>query len=283
MAAKTDSLHLPLIFAALTTVVLVWGAHAHLERYITPQRGLGYKLGIIGASMMLALLLYSARKRLPGLQMLGSVPAWFQAHMVLGVLGPVLVLFHANFSLGATNSNVALFSMLLVAGSGIVGRYFYVRLHAQLNDREQTLEELQGAADKLRSHHSSVTLIPDLITRIERAEKKLLNPERGLFRGLLYLMTIGVRARIFCWALHRIIRRSLRNAPDAESPHISKHLKRLGEVTMRYVDTRLAAGRRVLEFRLYTQLFSFWHLLHLPLFITLIIAATVHVIAVSIY
>jgi hypothetical protein len=283
MPAKTDSLHLPLIFAALTTVVLVWGAHAHLERYITPQRGLGYKLGIIGGSMMLSLLLYSARKRLPGYKFLGSVPAWFQVHMVLGVLGPVLVLFHANFSLGATNSNVALCCMLLVSGSGIVGRYFYVRLHVQLNDREQTLEELQLTADKLRSQHSSIALIPDLIGRLERAENRLLNTERGLFRGFLYALTIGIRAKILRWALHRIVRRSLRNAPDAKSPHIARHIKRLEDVTVQYIDRRLAAGRRVLEFRLYTQLFSFWHLLHLPLFITLIIASTVHVVAVSIY
>ncbi|MGC1458031.1 MAG: hypothetical protein WA825_07115, partial [Steroidobacteraceae bacterium] len=100
-------LHWPLIWCVVVAALVYLGSHAHLERYISPQYGLGYALGITGGSMMLALLIYSARKRAAWLRWMGSIPAWFQIHMVLGVAGPLLVLFHANFSLGATNSNVA--------------------------------------------------------------------------------------------------------------------------------------------------------------------------------
>ena len=62
-----------------------------------------------GGSMMLVLLVYPLRKRVRALRFMGTVAHWFRAHMILGVAGPVCILLHSNFSLGATNSNVALF------------------------------------------------------------------------------------------------------------------------------------------------------------------------------
>src|SRR5262249_8623904 len=74
-------------------------------RSSTPTRGFGYALGIIGGSLMLVLLLYSARKHFSWLRFLGPTPAWFRFHMVLGIFGPLCILFHSNFKTGAANSN----------------------------------------------------------------------------------------------------------------------------------------------------------------------------------
>ncbi len=92
--------------------------------------------------------------------------------MVLGVTGPLLVLFHANFSFGATNSNVALICMLLVAGSGVVGRYIYTRLHAHMDGHESTLEQLRSVGERLRAQSTSIAFLPgvlDVIARVEQA------------------------------------------------------------------------------------------------------------------
>src|SRR5271168_1424255 len=160
---KGPRLHWPLVWSVVVLVVIVWGMHARLERYITPQRGLGYWLGIVGGSMMLLLLVYSARKRYSWLRWMGGIPAWFEFHMVLGVVGPVLILFHANFHTGATNSNVALFSMLLVAGSGVVGRYIYTRLHARFESHEDTLEQLKAVGERLRAQNTTESMLPGLL------------------------------------------------------------------------------------------------------------------------
>jgi hypothetical protein len=104
--------------------LLYFGWHFPTERYISPKRGVGYALGIVGGSLMLLLLVYSLRKRWSWLRFLGSTPSWFRFHMVLGVLGPLCILYRSEFSTGATNSNVALFCMLTVAGSGLIGRLF---------------------------------------------------------------------------------------------------------------------------------------------------------------
>jgi len=63
----------------------------------------------------------------------------------------------------------------------------------------------------------------------------------------------------------------------------ARHWDRLTMVTMRYADRRFEAGRRLAEFQLYERIFSWWHVLHIPLFFMLLIAAIVHVVATSVY
>jgi len=269
-------------FGLGTLLVLAWGWGMPLGRYITPERGIGYALGIVGGSLMLLLLLYPARKRAAWLRIIGGVPGWFRLHMILGVVGPVCILFHSGFSLGATNSNVALFCMLAVAGSGVVGRYFYTRLHAQLDGRQASLAELQNIADTLTQQASVVTVLPDLMEAIEREEQALLEPAHGPVGRMFHIFTVGIRAAFARWRLHRLIDRTVAGAAR-RSTTIAGHAGRLAQTARRYADRRLDASRRVAEFRVYTRLFSLWHVLHVPLFIMLLIAGVVHVISVQIY
>ncbi len=276
-------LHWPLVWTLVIGVLLYWGSHAHLERYITPQRGIGYWLGIIGGSMMLMLLIYSARKRYKWLHWLGGIPAWFQFHMVLGVVGPVLILFHANFRLGATNSNVALFSMLLVAGSGVIGRYMYTRLHANLDGHEDTLEQLKAVGERLRKQSTSIAVLPGLVEEFDRLERRFIVPPNGALRRVLHLFTGAIRVARARHQVREKIRQAVNLARRGDSPLIARHAARIGELAQSYAYRRLEAGRRMSEFQLYARLFSFWHVLHIPLFFMLLIAGIVHVVAINVY
>ena len=269
-------------FGLATVLVVLWGWQAQLGRFMTPERGLGYVLGIVGGCSMVLLLLYPARKRVRWLNFLGSIPEWFQLHMVLGVVGPVCILFHANFSLGAANSNVALFCMLAVVGSGVVGRYFYTRLHARLDGRQASLVELQSIADTLTRQVSVVAVLPDLLVAIDAEEKRLLEPAHGPIGRLLHVFAVGARASFARWRLRRLISRAVIDSAR-KSPAIAQNAERLRITAMRYADKRLDASRRVAEFRVYTRLFGLWHVLHVPLLIMLVIAGVVHVISVQIY
>lgn len=272
--------HLPaLAFAVATVAAIVIGLVADTERYLTAESGLGYALGIVGGSMMLALLLYSARKRLPGLRRVGATTAWFKAHMVMGVLGPVLILFHSNFRLGATNSNVALFCMLAVAGSGLVGRYIYSRIHYGLYGRQATLDELQGDAQRLRAQVSKLQLVPNLISQLESAERDVM--ATGTF-VLARPAVVTLRAWRARRRLSQFLHRELRRVKPG-SQALRDHAGRFEKVVNRYIRERLQATRRVAEFENYERLFAWWHVLHLPLFVMMIIAGIVHVIAVHIY
>ncbi|MFI4889380.1 MAG: pyridine nucleotide-disulfide oxidoreductase [Steroidobacterales bacterium] len=273
----------PIVWTIIVGLILVCGACAHLERFITPQRGVGYWLGIVGGSMMILLLLYSARKRATWLRWMGGIPAWFEFHMVLGVIGPVLVLFHANFHLGATNSNVALICMLLVAGSGVIGRYLYTRLHAHMDGNGDTLEQLKAMGERLRTQKTSIELLPGLVDGIDRIEKHLIDPPKSVFLRPLHLLVGPFRLALARLLVRHQIRKAVRIAAQRELRLAKRHVSRLTLVTIRYADRRFEAGRRMVEFQAYERLFSLWHILHIPLFFMLLIAGIVHVIAVNVY
>ena len=262
-------------------VLLCFGYNFPTEQYITPQTGAGYALGIIGGCSMLILLVYPLRKRFRVLGFIGTTKRWFQAHMALGVIGPVLVLFHSNFSLGATNSNVALACMLVVSGSGLFGRYFYTRIHHGLHGRKANLAELKEYADKLCWVTTNVDFLPDLVSRIETEERRLIDScGRSLLLARPLVGAVGVQ--LARRRLLRYVEHAIHDTGDASGAPGDRR-RQLNGTARQYIDDRLAAARRVVEFGAFERLFSLWHALHLPLFLMLLIAGVVHVVAVHVY
>ena len=64
--------------------------------YYTPGDDVGYYLGLVGGVIMLLLLTYPLRKYLHSFRNWGVVRHWFSFHMIMGVVGPVLVLAHSK-------------------------------------------------------------------------------------------------------------------------------------------------------------------------------------------
>ena len=280
--AKRSRLSADKVLFVVVCALLYFGWRFPTERYISPNRGVGYALGIIGGSLMLLLLVYSLRKRWSWLRFLGSTPSWFRFHMVLGVLGPLCILYHSNFSTGATNSNVALFCMLTVAGSGLIGRYIYAHIHHGLYGRKLELGELRESAASLHAQ-AGISFLPELTTRLEAAEQQVLRAGARLsLLGVLKPLTVAIVSVHLRWRLQAYVRRALR-ASARTSAVIASQRKRLRLTARSYIDRRLAATRRVAAFESYERLFSLWHTLHVPLIFMMIIAAVVHVIAVHVY
>ena len=267
---------------ALAALLIYLGFKMPLARVLSPERGLGYALGIIGGSAMLLLLVYPLRKRVPSLAFIGSVKHWFQFHMVLGVAGPLCILYHANFALGATNSNAALFAMLIVSASGIVGRYFYARIHCGLYGHRTNLAELQTSATELREKVAGASFVPDLLAALEVAERRLSQRSNAPLRVLLRPLTVTARMWFERIRLTRSAVAELR-ATAARSPVVAERHEQFESAVRRYIARRLQATRQVVEFEAYERLFSLWHVLHLPLFFMLLIAGVVHVVAVHVY
>lgn len=271
-----------LIFVAAGLVLLV-GIQLPVAHYLSPKSGLGYAIGIVGGVLILMQLLYAVRKRVRSLRFLGSVPRWFQTHMILGVVGPVCILIHCGFSLGATNSNIALFSMVTVAGSGIFGRYFYSKIHHGLYGRKATLAELQERAQELRERGTKILMMPELAKLVEDEERRLLGiadwgPARMLFAPVAIAFSYSNgRSR-----LRRYVRAAIR-VTAARHKAVAKQSDRFERVAFDYVSRRMKVTREVVEFRIYEKLFSVWHVLHMPLFLMLIAAGIVHVISVHVY
>ncbi len=274
---------IPACFYMLVAYLIYLGWQDRADSYLSAESGLGYALGIIGGSMMLLLLLYPLRKKLRFMRRLGPVRHWFRMHMVFGVLGPLLVLYHSNFQLGSLNSSVALVCMVVVALSGLVGRYIYTKIHYGLYGRCATLKQLKGDNRDSKAGLLVMTgFAPQLLERVEAFERMALEPPRGLTHSLVRLFTLGLRLRWTRHGLFRALRREI--AHEAQRANWKPQMqRRLQRSVRRHIARHLATVQKIAEFSFYERLFSLWHVLHFPLFLMMVLSGIIHVIAVHLY
>jgi hypothetical protein len=250
---------------------------------VDAEQGIGYWLGIAGGTLMATLLLYPVRKRLRSMPWLGPIRHWFRMHMVFGVLGPVLILYHSNFSLGSLNDTVALVCTLLVAASGLVGRYVHAKIHTDLDGHRATLEQLRDSARITAvQRREAVALVPGLLDRLSAYDAVVLTAPASATRALLLPLKLGVATRWEAMRLSRFARGEI-DALARRSDIVRAQRAQLRRSVTRFIREHLRRVRRVAELGSYERLFSLWHVFHLPFFYMLVIAALVHVLAVHMY
>ena len=252
-------------------------------RMIDPGEGIGYMLGIAGAVPMVLLLLYSFRKRLRFMRSLGATKYWFRAHMMFGVIGPVIILYHSNFQVGSLNSQVALFCTLLVAASGIIGRYLYTQIHHGLYGRKASLRELTAQLSTSAAQLSSRDgFIDEIREELGELSHQALTPPHSIWESIYRPAVMGLRTRWLYYRMSWSVRRKL-IARSVVSPIVAQHRERLTKVTQKFLREHLRQTRKVSQFSAYERLFSLWHIVHVPFFCMMVVSAIVHVVAVHMY
>jgi len=283
LAHRLSRILAPTLFVTAITVLLVLGWQFRDEGYLSPETGIGYWLGITGASLMLLLLLYPLRKRLGANSRFGRLAGWFRIHMILGIVGPALVLLHSNFRLGSLNSNVALFAMLIVVASGIVGRYIYARIHSSLYGRKTDVREILADAQALRDAlGGDVVDGSELLAQLQQFEHRVLRTPAGALSSFGALLTLGWRVRRRRHQLFAQVDVLVRE--EARAQRWSLRTRRMRRKAARdHMRMYFSAVKKAAAFAFYERLFALWHLLHLPLFLLLVLAAVFHIIAVHLY
>jgi len=264
--------------------LLVAGAFAVTRMGLyTTKSDLAYWMGVAGGVGMLLLLTYPLRKHLRFMARLGAAKGWFVAHMLLGVGGPLLILLHSNFEIGSLNAGVAFFSMVIVALSGVVGRFLFLRVHRNLNGEKLALGQLRAQLDVDNQAANRLRFAPRAVERCRAFEKLAL--ERRIVTG-------GEVIRAMCvlpwhrWlaqrACHAELRRRLLVVAHTEGWTRRKLNGRL-RMASQLVDDYLIGAQRVALFAAWSRVFSWWHIAHVPFVYLLVISAIVHVVAVHAY
>ena len=174
-------------------------------------------LGVVGYALMLWCAFgYSWRKNLAR-HGPGATRTWMGAHVVAGLVGPALVLIHAQWSFRGLAGMTMVLTLVIVA-SGIVGRYVYAALPAQPAPDEELaridaeLAELGATSDSSRASDSGQpareggTLVSSRVERsVREARIQTLRQLRGLHEQ--QIRTAHARARwrrrlAGWWALH---------------------------------------------------------------------------------
>jgi hypothetical protein len=244
---------------------------------------MGYWIGVVGAVMMLLLFSYPLRKHFRFAKSWGKVKWWFLVHMLLGIGGPLLILLHSTFHIGSLNAGVALYSMLIVAGSGVIGRCIYARVNRGLRGEKTDLKALQAKAGlDQQDVRSRLSFAPEVEARLKAFEQDELAAKAGWLTHLRRVFWLPFTQ----WLVYRHCAADLA-APlrrlAAHSQWSPADLARRELLAKKMVRRYLNAVVRVAQYTAYERLFSLWHVAHIPFVYLLIISAIVHVIAVHAY
>jgi hypothetical protein len=281
---KNDSAWI--VFLIVVTLILIAGFLVFSsQKYFKPGDDLGYNLGLFGGIMLLTLLLYPLRKRVKVLRGFGLLPGWFKWHMVLGIVAPTIILFHATFQIKSVNAGVALICMFLVSGSGTFGRFFYTKIHHGLYGRQATVNELKSTLEKTGDVKSTFSFAPEIESKLEEfryeSEKNAHAGELGLWR----FVKIGIQAGRLSSALVKDLHAEM-HAQAAQKNFTLEEVHTMEEKFIRYralINSYLTAVRDASQFHTYERLFSYWHIFHIPLVYMMVFSGFYHVYAVHAY
>ena len=278
-SAKTSEASIYLALALLTLAAWLISKSG----LYTSGDDIGYWLGVTGAVMMLLLLLYPMRKHMRVLQNWGRIKFWLWFHMVLGIGGPLLILVHSQFRVGSLNSGVALYSMIVVAISGVIGRFIYRRVHGDLDGQRANLRELQVRAGFDQSEAvSKLQFAPDVENRLQGFEQHELQAAPTWATHLRQVTFLPLKMWVTYWICAYQLRKPLRKIAERKGWDRDA-LQQRERLARKLVRRYLSAVMRVAHYTAYERVLSLWHLLHIPFVYLLLFSAIAHVVAVHIY
>lgn len=269
------------MFLAALVVCAAWFTRE--GTYYTPGSTVGYNLGLVGAVFMLILMFYPLVKRIRLMRESFSARYWFRAHMLFGVGGPVLILFHSTLQVRSFNGAVVFFCMLLVFMSGLFGRFVYPRVMHKLYERRAKLASIKqelGIAGE--DAHSKFRAVPQVEARLLRLESSVLETASTLPGSLWLLPTLRLRLLWHYFRAHREMKKVFKTHVRAKRWDRRKlrHKSKLGK---RMIRAHLCAVKDTAKLSRYERLSSFWRVIHIPMNFLLVITGIVHVLAVHMY
>ncbi len=101
-------------------------------RYKSPDHALlkpsgkwGHGVGVLATMFMLLNFVYPLRKRLKWFKGRGSINPWLRFHVFVGIMSPLVILFHTAFQWGNQLATTTYVSVVVVVATGLVGRWIY--------------------------------------------------------------------------------------------------------------------------------------------------------------
>ncbi len=266
---------------ALVLGVAIYGMHYYMlplaARVRSPQHSLlrpsgfvGRSLGIVGLAMFAIMFLYPLRKRLSFLSGWGTTKNWLDYHIVLGVIAPMLITFHASFKLMNGIAGAAYWIMIVVALSGIIGRYLYSSIPRRIDEAEMTMDEMRQLSDDLATQiegqgvFSAEELRPLFeMPPIERVQAM------PLWRALVVILSLDVRRTA------QLVR--LRWRHGSKSQDHEEFVRVLAAIKK-----QASLVKNIVFLSRLSQMFQLWHVIHRPFSYSFAALALLHIIVVTV-
>lgn len=222
--------------------------------WLKPSGIFGQGLGIVGTLLILfGVVLYIVAKKYMIFERFVRLKYILEFHIFLCTLGPILVLFHTSMKFGGIVS-IGFWSMAMVVFSGIIGRYIYIQIPRNISGRELSLQEIQQeqqlAISKITQNEDLKIKVNDLIAQYD-------NPHGWGLKSFVYHRK--EKATIF------------RKIEELNFTHQQKSLIR------QMVKKEIAMKLRIQRLDLMRNLFKYWHIIHRPFSIIMLVIVIIHV------
>ncbi|MBI5192292.1 MAG: hypothetical protein HZA08_02485 [Nitrospirae bacterium] len=244
-------------------------SHGYLKDYpviYEPSKGIWHPVGWTGSLMMVVMMLYSVRKRIPFLRSFGSMRHWLSSHIFLGILGPILVTFHTTFKFGGLIAT-SFWCMVVTVIFGILGRYIYVQIPRDISGVEIGVKEIEtkiDAFDKELGKHLGQKALSDTLKSITTADDK--GKDISPLIALLYMVKTDVKNIFMIFRVSGLIRKQ-HHLDRKTRKEVIYCIKKKGLLIRR--KNLLTTSHRLLHY---------WHVLHVPLAMVMFAIMFLHIL-----
>ena len=237
--------------------------HADYEE-LRSAGGYGHGVGLAGTALILLNLTFMLRRRISSWRRFGALRLWMNMHVVTGLVGPLLVVFHTAFYPRTTVAIVAFASLGVLVVTGLIGRFIYAMIPHTLAGAEMGPEELEARLDEAHAQLARAASPEDPVwpTLDRLAQASLVTPRTTL--GLLLALPLtglsNLALRLRLYRLSRV------------------------RTDLSWSDLRdiVLLRRRLHALTLYRRLLRWWRALHRAFALVMIVTMTIHV-AVLLY
>ena len=235
-------------------------------RYLRPAVFIGHTYGVAGSAMMIAMLAYSFRKRLKIFRNWGRLSNWLDIHIFFGIIGPLLIVLHTSFKVQGLVA-VSFWSMVLVALSGIFGRFLYLQIPRNIQGDELSMRELdemaRGFSPRLQSEFG---LSPEAAKELENKNLAEIEQDSRVSDMLWSL----VKSEIMHWFRPYQAQKEIAAKWNIPHENLTEFLQTMHRQSL--------LRRRILLLNRVQQMFHYWHVVHKPFAIIMYVIMTVHVV-----
>ncbi len=247
--------------------------HSFFKNYflnLNPRAGypLSYTLGWLGFGIMCLTNLYIIRKRFGIFSSYGKNSGWLDFHIFCGLLGPILIVFHANFKVNGLVS-ISFWSMVICSTSGIVGRYFYLQTLKKENEILKYVDNLQvKLKNKLLSHLSE-----DLVLQTLEDQRYLVLIPHSDIASIEEESSINTLYALYQTLINDIKLKFYKPI----------HNVKLSAFEIDQIKNYFRSIRRIYFFKPFNKLLGYWHSFHLPFAFFMYIVAIIHIFAALVF
>jgi len=244
--------------------------------YLKPSGTIGLRLGMFGVLLFLFIYLYPIRKKWAWLGRQGNSKRWLDIHVLLGLLAPVVITFHSAFKFSGI-AGVAFWIMVVVAISGVVGRYIYAQIPRNLNSAELSLREAQEQSLRITTQLKNTGIlssrdIDGLLHLPDIKEVASASVLGALCRMLLF--DLGFPLRV--WRLRQKMLWSERRWWSLVGLGRGQNVVLERAISMAREQTLLA--KKILFLSKSNRMLHLWHIIHRPFSYSFAVLASIHVI-----